>query len=275
MKIFKIIKSTNDRILLQADIDSFTFWCGKNSLTLNPLKCQTITFTKKRIVSVFDYCISQQKLCRVSTFKDLGVHFCSNLEFTHHINFIVNKASSMLGFIKRWAKEFNDPYVTLSLYNCHVRPHLEYASQVWTPYYEIHKKRIESIQHNFIRFALKGLPWDDPYDLPPYEHRILLLQMQSLHQRRVNNDLVFFHQLINGEIDAPYLLSCVHLNYRGGTHHLRTFDFIHIDFHRTNYGKNEALSRMSILYNLNCSSIDLNLNKVGLKSLFRTSAPLS
>jgi len=65
----------------------------------------------------------------------------------------------MLGFIKRWSKEFNNPFVLKSLYTSLVRPNLEYASQVWSPFYKIHINRIEAIQKNFNCFALRHLCW--------------------------------------------------------------------------------------------------------------------
>ena len=41
----------------------------------------------------------------------------------------------MLGFIKRWAKEFKNTLITVSLFTTLIRPHLEYAAQVWAPHY--------------------------------------------------------------------------------------------------------------------------------------------
>ena len=49
----------------------------------------------------------------------------------------------MLGFIKRWAKEFKNTLITVSLFTTLIRPHLEYASQVWAPHYNCNINRIE------------------------------------------------------------------------------------------------------------------------------------
>jgi hypothetical protein len=41
-----------------------------------------------------------------------------------------------------------------------VRPNLEYAStSVWSPHQACHSERIERIQHNFVRYALRMLHW--------------------------------------------------------------------------------------------------------------------
>jgi hypothetical protein len=84
----------------------------------------------------------------------------------------VLKSARMLGFIKRISREFSDPYTYKTLYvafvRAFVRPGLEYASCVWSPHQVVHSARIERIQHNFIRFALRGLGWTAQL-LPPYE----------------------------------------------------------------------------------------------------------
>jgi len=53
---------------------------------------------------------------------------------------------SVLGFIKRWSKEFDEPYTTKLLFTSLVRPILEYCCSVWSPQYQVHIDRIESVQ---------------------------------------------------------------------------------------------------------------------------------
>ena len=88
------------------------------------------------------------------------------LDFLGHISMIINRARSTLGFIKRWAKEFSDPYVTKQLYMTLVRPILEYASIIWNSYYRVHNDAIESVQKRFLLFCLRGLGWN--YDTNLY-----------------------------------------------------------------------------------------------------------
>ena len=159
MKIFKKIDDLTDCALLQSDIKEFDRWCSKKNLYLNAEKCQSKI--------VFEYSIDNTVLCDVDSVRDLGVSFDTNLTFNRHIDLICTKASSLFGFIKIWAKEFNNPLVTKTLFTTIVRPHLEYASQVWSPYYRVHIDRIEKIQKRFVRFALNHLNWSDPFALPP------------------------------------------------------------------------------------------------------------
>lgn len=263
IKLFKIIKNESDSVSLQNDINVFSEWCSYNNLFLNVSKCQAMSFFRKKNPTCYNYSINQLILSKVETTCDLGVHFSQNLDFSLHIEKIVSKANSMLGFIKRWSKEFSCSLVTSSLYNTFVRPQLEYASTVWSPHYSIHVDRIESVQRKYVRFALSHLNWNDPNHLPPYCNRLLLLNMTSLEKRRKVTDVMFLHQLLVGSIDSPVLLEQV--RFKARSHSSRNSEMFHIDFHRTNYGQNEPLTRMKHEANLNHEVFDLSYSKLTLK----------
>lgn len=64
-------------------------------------------------------------------FKDSCIAFDSKLGFDIHIALAIKKARSLVGYIKRLAKEFNHPYVAKRSYTALVRPSLEYAPLFW------------------------------------------------------------------------------------------------------------------------------------------------
>ena len=72
------------------------------------------------------------KVQKVTSEKDLGVTFNQNLKITDHINNKVNKANRTVGIIFR-KFTFMDKDMFLRIYKSVVRPHLEYASSVWSP----------------------------------------------------------------------------------------------------------------------------------------------
>jgi hypothetical protein len=140
----------------------------------------------------------------------------------------------MLGFIRRLSLEFRDPYTLKSLYTSLIRPKLEYASCVWSPFYDVHVDKVERVQRRFIRYALRGLGWTDTYDLPPYEHRCALLRLDTLVKRR---SIMFIFDILLGRMNSPNLLSALDLNtprYR-----TRGSEFLRIGFH---YGVHEPMS---------------------------------
>jgi hypothetical protein len=112
-------------------------------------------------------------LDRVSSINDFGVIMDGKINFSEPVDVMVGKAFPMLKFISRLSFEFRDPYTLRSLYTSLVLPKLEYASCVWSLFYDVRVDNVERVQRRFIRYVLRGLGWTDIYDLPPYEHDML------------------------------------------------------------------------------------------------------
>ena len=149
--------------------------------------------------------------------------------------------------MKRQSKQFKDPFVTKALYCTLVRPTLEYCSVAWNPFYSVHVNCIESVQKQFLLFALRGLGWHDQFILPPYQDRLQLLDMESLEDRRRRSDGVYMYKLMNELIDAPYIRSNIVLN--SSLYETRGRNTLIQLHHPTNYGYNEAINRLTRLYN--------------------------
>ena len=136
LKLYYVIKHPNDAVFLQQQLQIFANWCRLNRMLLNVSKCLVISFGRKALPFLHDYCLDNTNLKRETTVKDLGILLDSKLTFKDHVSYIVSKASSQLGFIFRFAKQFKDIYCLKSLYCALVRPILEYSAVVWSPYYQ-------------------------------------------------------------------------------------------------------------------------------------------
>jgi len=181
IKIFKTTTNDKDAIDFQSDLTNFASWCKSQMLTLNVAKCKTMCFTRSRLVPNKDYFLDGCIIEKVDTFKDLGITFTTNLLFHKHIDGCISKANSMLGFIKRFSKDFHDPYVIKTLYISFVRSQLEYGAIIWDPFYANYSDRIESIQKRFLKFSLRRLPRDlnlPAFILPPYRGRCKLIKIE-------------------------------------------------------------------------------------------------
>ena len=95
-----------------------------------------------------------QTIDTCETEKDLGVTFDSKLTFDAHIKRIVNKDNQMLGLIKR-TFQYLDKHTFLKLYKALVRPHLEYANVIWSPYLVRQSKMIENVQRRGTRLLVE------------------------------------------------------------------------------------------------------------------------
>jgi hypothetical protein len=122
------------------------------------------------------------------------------MSFLHHIEAIISKLSRMLGFIKRVSRDFRDPYTHKILYTSLVGPNLEQASCVWSPHQLVHSERLERIQHNFNRYAVRRLPWRLLL-LPDYDASCLLIGLD----RRIVTSALFCagHSSWQGRLCGP------------------------------------------------------------------------
>jgi Reverse transcriptase (RNA-dependent DNA polymerase) len=153
LKIYHSIKSPDDNITLQNNLDFLAEWCNANKLKLNIEKCHSISFSRKKHKKDFVYNISNQNLDKASKIRDLGIILDDKLTFKNHCDMITNKAKSLLGFIKRRSKEFKNIWVSKQLYLTYVRSVLEFGSIIWMPYSEDYIRKIESVQKQFLLFS--------------------------------------------------------------------------------------------------------------------------
>ena len=78
--------------------------------------------------------LNNEVLEKVSSFKYLGVNITDDLSWANHTSVIASKARKILGLLYRHFSSWSPPEALLQLYKSLVRPHLEYASQVWNPH---------------------------------------------------------------------------------------------------------------------------------------------
>ena len=89
----------DDCLSLQKDLDRLSLWCQTNGMELNVQKCKVIKFHKTRANTNFVYQINGNPLECVDQIHDLGVLFCSRLDFSSHIDTIISFGCLYKNFI--------------------------------------------------------------------------------------------------------------------------------------------------------------------------------
>ena len=84
--------------------------------------------------------------------KYLGVGISKDLSWNTHINRISTNANRTLGFLKRNIKTKNTAIRTAA-YQTLVRPQVEYASTVWSPFTQPYINKIEMVQRRAVRLV--------------------------------------------------------------------------------------------------------------------------
>lgn len=263
LKIFRTIKNSIDIEKLQYNIDNLLKWCKINDMNLNVNKCSVITFSRKLWPRQHNYKMNDTEVKRTEIVKDLGVLFDKKLTFKPHIDRIVNSSYSTLGFIKRIAKEFDDPYITKSLYTSLIQSKLEYASIVWAPYRKVDIDRIESVQKQFLIFALKPLGFQG-FILPPYLSRLLLLNMTSLENRRIIASNLFIYDLLNDRIKVNNLKEKI--IRKTNVHNTRNKKILVEKYFKTDFTYNDVISKGIRNFNNNSDLFIENMSRNNFKN---------
>jgi ribonucleases P/MRP protein subunit RPP40 len=144
----------------------------------------------------YSYTVNGHIIENIEQEKDLGVIISRDMKVLGQCNYAYNRANRMLGLMKRTI-EYKRSDIMLRLYKALVRPHLEYCSTVWSPYYEKDKDLLEKVQHRLTKI-IPGLADKT------YEERLRTLGLWTLEERRNRADLIETFKLIKGISPIPY-----------------------------------------------------------------------
>ena len=267
MKLFLEIKNQEDINVFQNEIHTFYIWCKKSLLEVNVKKCNVISFSRKLTTPKIVIALGDQNVKNCDKVRDLGIILDSKLNFIDHYNTIIHKANNMLGFIKRFCYNFQDPYTIKTLYIAYVRSILEYCSIVWSPHPGVQEERIESVQKQFLLYALRKLGWT-AHRLPSYEARCMLIDIQTLKERREYVMASFVNDFVSQNVDSAVLLS--KLNFYAPIRQLRHRSLFALNHHRTEYAKNGPINSMMNSYNQHCETIEFTMSRYKLKQYFKS-----
>ena len=198
MLLYKPVSSDTSYAELQQDINLLSQWSDENMLSFNTAKCKCMLLTNKRNISHPTIMLNNEPLEYVQQYKYLGVIVSHNLCWSHHIQEVCSKARRTLGIIYRnIASNTNDPLTVFRLYIALVRPHLEYAAQVWSPHLEKDIHCLEKVQKFALRICTKT--YHESYD-----NLLDLFKIPSLQNRRLYLSLCTFYCIKNKLFYFPY-----------------------------------------------------------------------
>ncbi|XP_054272563.1 uncharacterized protein LOC128992844 [Macrosteles quadrilineatus] len=239
MKVFNRVSSSSGHQDLQMSLREIEKWCASNSMELNVSKCVIMSFKRGLGPVTYDYLMNNTILKRVQSVKDLGVVLSPSFSPQEHINYITSRANSLLGFLFRSTKDFHSPNTPVVLYKSLVRPILEYACIIWTPYQQNHIDQLQHIQDRFLR--LLGSRIGYTYRATPVVDLEKRFGLLPLIQRRHYFDLIALHKIVNGFLDCPELLSSIDFVTPRGT---RSGTIFRRKYHSTYYTYHAGISRL-------------------------------
>lgn len=192
---------------LADDLQTLERWTETWLMPLNNKKCTILHVGPKN--PHIQYQLNGSQLMGVVEQKDLGVTITSDLKWQTHISHIVKRANKLIYLIQK-AFQHKSSDMILQIYKAYIRPILEYAQCVWSPYYAKDIEILERVQRKVTRipFELRNLSYQD---------RLRRLNLTTLRERRQRGDLIQTYKILNGyySIDLNIYKANDNRNLRG------------------------------------------------------------
>ena len=239
--LYRTIKSDTDHHRLQTDLDKLSDWANAWDMQFHTDKCLVMNISKKRHPSKFTYSLHNTDLKTTDTAKYLGIIISQDMKWTKHITQTCSHANRALGFIKINVK-IRSPLIKEKLYNSLVRPHVEYASAVWSPHEVKPIHQLEMVQRRAARLTLNR-----HHNTSSVKGMLEDLQWRALEQRRADCRLVLLFQILHGLVQIPptnYLQ--LSLNTTSRKNHNYTYQQCST---RTNYFKYSFFPYTTVIWN--------------------------
>lgn len=179
---------------LQHDLDLIHQWSTNFQLELAPNKCcvMHLGYNNPEI----PYNINNVALSTTTLIKDLGVHTAPSLKFSEHCSKIARTGFMKVNLLYS-AFMCRKPNFLVQMFCVFIRPSLEYASEIWSPYHVKDVELIERVQRRFTK-RIPGL------SALTYEERLIQLDLKSLKHRRIVKDLVMVYKIIYNVVDLNF-----------------------------------------------------------------------
>ena len=187
---YREIKDGEDTMKLQRDIDRLGSWARKWGMRFQPVKCNMMQLTRKRIKKIHaSYTLEGTNLENVESIKYLGVTITNNLRWNTHVSNVYTEANRTLGFLRR--NLYSCPQeVKEAAYKGLVRPVLDYGSSVWDPPGVVLQEELESVQKRAARFVTGNYN----YETGSMTGILGQLKWESLKKRRKDNRLILIYK---------------------------------------------------------------------------------
>ena len=196
---YREIKDEEDTMELQSDIDRLDSWARKWGMRFQPVKCNMMQLTRKRIKNIHaSYTLEGTDLENVESIKYLGVTITSDLRWNTHVSNVCTKANRTLGFLRR--NLYSCPQeVKEAAYKGLVCPVLDYGSSVWDPPGVVLQEELESVRKRTARFVTGNYN----YETGSMIGILVQLKWESLKKRRKDNRLILLYEGLKGKASVP------------------------------------------------------------------------
>ena len=198
MLLYRVIGSDENCVSLQSDLDVLQKWADDWQMRFNALKCQHISFGSEQVQINFDYMIGNEIIKQVDSIKYLGVIIDKKITWSQQVDKTALKANRARDFLYCNIKHCS-PDIKNRCYKMFIQPILDYASIIWSPYYDKHIKKLEAVQQHMACFVC------NEYGPVSITRLLENLSWPMLQQRRTCNRGIMLYKILNKQVEIPIL----------------------------------------------------------------------
>ena len=166
-------------------------------MSFNLQKCEFLRITNKKYPIFSQYLIQNEIIREVTYAKYLGVTIDQNLKWLEHVKQITNKANSVHGFLRH--NLYSCPMSTkINCYKALVKPVLDYAATVWSPYTQKNIDMVEQVQRCAARFIFNNY-----FRLASVNEMLTDLNWATLSHSRKEQKAVMLYKIVHHLVDIP------------------------------------------------------------------------
>jgi len=193
--LYTTIRTVDDCHKLQADLNSLEQWAQRWNMVFNPSKCEFLRVCNKSNPIPMRYYIQGQQIKQATSAKYLGVTIDEHLTWNDHVKNVISKANSVKNFLQRNLK-YCPIDIKTNCYNCMVKPVLEYASIIWSPYTQKNVDLVEAVQRRSARFIFNKYS-----QYSSVTEMLNKLRFKTLADRRNDLKLTMLYKIVNELVD--------------------------------------------------------------------------
>jgi len=195
--VYREISSERDCEVLQEDLRRLWDWEKLWGMSFNPEKCCILRVCRKRSPILYSYTLKGHTLACEEASKYLGVELTKDMSWKPHIQKVIKKGNSSLGFLRRNLRIGNEEVKSAAYFSL-VRPNLEYCGTVWSPYHKEQIHDLEMVQRRAARYVTNRY-----HNTSSVTSMLEHLQWETLESRRTKAKLLVVYNISNDLMDIP------------------------------------------------------------------------
>lgn len=178
-------------LTLNTELKHIYEWATANGLSINPKKSKYLVIQKRTTITdhIPDIFLSNERIERVNTAKNLGIIFNKNLTWCNHINYACGRTYSMLRTL--WQTQYCTPIkIRILLAKTYLLPILMYGCELFAKCDAASERKLNSVFKCIVRYVYGVKRFNS---VSPFTVKLYGIQFDDLLKTRV---LILMHKIV-------------------------------------------------------------------------------